>query len=96
MNKVGKTTLKLFLTSGVTLTVGEDEKLELLNQDVAQTIYGLSVEIDDCIAQKRPLIFNAVLEHPYKDEKGKDKKQKVKHFYHIPCDRISWFMIEEV
>lgn len=94
--KVENTTLKIFLTSGVTLTVGADEKLELLNQDVTQNIYGLSAEIDACIADKRPLIFNAVIKHPYKDEKGKDKNQEIKHFYHIPHERISWFMIEEV
>lgn len=94
--KITKTTLKIFLTSGVTLTVGDDEKLDILNTDVAPNIYGLSAEIDNCITEKRPLIFNAVIKHPYKDEKGKDKNQDIKHFYHIPHERISWFMIEEV
>ena len=94
-NKVKKSTLKLFLTSGVTLTVGEDEKITDVN-GVELNLYALCDLINKVLTDKATLKFNAVLKHPYKDEKGKDKNQEVKHFYNIPSDRISWFMIEEV
>lgn len=92
---IKKSTLKIFLTSGVTLTVGEDEEIKDMF-DVEMDLFMLSTLIDEVLKKKSTLEFVAKIKHPYKDEKGKEKNQDVKHYYHIPSDRISWYIIEEV
>lgn len=90
---VKKTTLKLFLTSGITLTVGEDEKITV-NHEECDLSY-LAEYIRECVLVKHMLEFTAVIDHTYVD--GEETKvQKVTHHYCIPVDKISWFMIEEV
>lgn len=93
--KIEKTTLKIFLTSGVTLTVGSDEKL-FDTEEMQMDLVSLSTLIDEALDKKSRLEFTAIIKHPYKDEKGKEKNQEVKHYYNIPSERISWYMIEEV
>lgn len=91
---VKKTTLKLFLTSGITLTVGSDEEI-YINGDGTYGLHDLADLVKICVETKAMLEFTAELKHEY-DELGEIKTQKVTHHYSIPSDRISWFMIEEV
>lgn len=93
--KIEKATLKLFLTSGITVTVGSDEQVMDMEQKELD-LYTLGGLIKSAIANKTNLEFVAKINHKYKDEKGKEKDQEVKHYYNVPSDRISWFMIEEV
>lgn len=92
--KIEKNTLKIFLTSGITVTVGDDE--HILVDDATLGLVSLGAEIENCIKTKSDLVFDAVIKHKYKDEKGKEKEQEIKHHYCIPSERISWYMIEEV
>lgn len=93
--KIEKTTLKLFLTSGVTLTVGSDEEVMNMKNE-SLDLFSLSNLIDEVLKEKSKLEFVAVIKHKYKNEKGKEDEQEIKHYYNIPSDRISWYMIEEV
>lgn len=93
--KVEKATLKLFLTSGITVTVGNDEKVMDMEHNELD-LYTLGSLIKQAIENKKNLEFVAEIKHPYKDEKGKMLEQEIKHYYNVPSDRISWFMIEEV
>lgn len=88
---IKETTLKIFLTSGITLTVSEKEKIHINGKDDL-TLHELIEVIKYAISNKMMLEFMVEIDHKY-DEK---KKQKVKHYYNIPYDKISWFMIEEV
>ena len=92
--KVEETSLKLFLTNGVTLTVKESEKITKHGEPV--DIIWLMDYIEDCLAEKKPVVFNVTINHKYLDEKEKEKSQEVKHRYIIPCEKISWYMLEEV
>ncbi len=93
--KLEKTSLKIFLTSGVTLTVSEDEKVMDMDEK-EMDLFALSELIEDALENKSTLEFVAVINHPYVDEEDKEQNQEVKHYYNIPSERISWFMIEEV
>lgn len=92
---IKKSTLKLFLTSGVTLTVGEDEVVtDVFGQQM--DLFTLCDFIDNTIKDKVNLKFMAEIDHNYKDDDGEIKSQKIKHYYNIPFEKVSWFMIEEV
>ncbi len=84
--EIKDSTLKIFLTSGVTLTKKfEDKIFDRNNKEIK--IEDLVVEIERCINKEDTLVFIAEMKH---------EEQTVKHYYHIPHDRISWFMLEEV
>ena len=88
--KIEQTSLKLFLTNGVTLTVKDDEKIMLANKEI--TLADLGELIESCMEDKEVLIFNVTMKHKYDDEKF----QEISHHYVIPSERISWYMIEEI
>lgn len=93
--KIENSSLKIFLTSGVTITVNDDE--EIKNIDGAEMDLGnLATLINDALEDKEALEFCAKIKHPYKNEEGKEEVQKVKHYYYIPYEKISWYIIEEV
>lgn len=74
--------LKIFLTSGLTITVKSDEKI--VAKDQVTNILGIC----DLIEKEKSLVkFSSVL----KDKEGK----KIVHHYFIPKERISWYLIEE-
>ena len=74
--------LKIFLTSGLTITVKSDEKI--VAKDEVTNILGIC----DLIEKEKSLVkFSSVLT----DKDGK----KIVHHYFIPKERISWYLIEE-
>lgn len=90
---VEKTTLKMFLTSGITLTVKEDEVI-LVNEE-EYSLEDLGNEIARCVENKENLEFDCKIKHEYQD--GEEvKEQEVLHHYYVPCDKISWYMIESI
>lgn len=93
---IKETSLKIFLTSGVTLTVKENETIQYAELEEKPSLHELGVKINDSIKNKENVVFNVIIPHKYTNEKGKEKTQEVKHYYNIPYDRISWFMLEEV
>ena len=80
-------TIKLFLTSGVTLTVREQDELYVYGNANA-TIHDLYDYIKTQMNCNEQVEFQAFM----KDKDGK----LFTHTYYLPHDRISWFMIEEV
>ena len=86
---IKNTSLKIFLSNVLTLTIKDGEKVMYKDKEVS--LKDVLVIISECIIKKEEIIFEVELKNEY------DKKtQKVKHYYHIPSDRISWYMIEEV
>lgn len=93
---VEKSSFKIFLTSGITLTINDGDKIDLQRDDLENNFEGLIDWIEYCINHKVCIDFKVDLTHIYKNEKDKEKTQKIKHHYKIPYDKISWYMIEEV
>lgn len=85
-SKIEETTFKLFLTSGITLTIKNSD--EIVDGDFDKLLKYINNQIE----AKEKIEFQVILKNKY-DE---DKIQEVKHSYHIPYERISWYMIEEV
>ena len=95
---VKETSLKIFLTSGITLTVKESEELKDTSGNNIDLCV-LSNMIDDCLKHKETLNFIAIIKHEYEVGcKGEEsiEEQYITHYYHVPYERISWYMIEEV
>lgn len=92
--KVEKTSLKLFLTNGVTLTVNDDEEIKVGESKV--DLDWLIDFIGNCIDEKETIVFNVKINHKYKDDNNKEYSQEIKHYYNIPYEKISWYMLEEV
>lgn len=93
--KVENSSLKIFLTNGVTLTVKDDEEIKNID-NMEMDLVELSTLIENALEDKEPLEFWAKIKHPYKNEKGKEEIQEVEHYYYVPYEKISWYMIEEV
>lgn len=94
---IENTTLKIFLTSGVTLTVSNREKIII--DKISATLDDLYDYIDTRLQEKHaPIEFQVEIDHTYMSEEKTPKKlhQEVKHYYNIPYDKVSWFLIEEV
>ena len=91
---IDKSTLKLFLTTGVTLTVSADEVVTDVYGQIMD-LFALYDFVNDAIRQKENIKFMAEIEHKYKEDE-EIKTQTIKHYYNIPCEKVSWFMIEEV
>lgn len=75
---------KIFLTSGITLTVSEKSDIII---DNFVDIHLLMEHIKNCMEKKQIIEFKVVI---------KEDLQVVRHKYAIPYDRISWYMIEEI
>lgn len=80
--------LKLFLTSGVTLTVNGDE--DIFIHDSEADVYELYEHVSQLMSED----FNEPVEFTVHLEDKEDNKYV--HHYNVPVNRISWFMIEEV
>lgn len=86
---------KIFLSNGITLTVKVNENIIINNigGNTFKDLYNyvkLKIQNNECVE------FGVEIEHEYKDEKGKVKKQNINHKYFIPSEKITWYMIEEV
>ena len=77
--KVEKTSLKLFLTNGVTLTVNDDEEIKVRENKV--DLDWLIDFIGNCIDKKQTIEFNVKINHKYNDDKNKEHIQEIKHYY---------------
>lgn len=87
--------LKIFLSNGVTLTVGGKERI-IINGEGGQTFKDLYDYLEMRIKDKDlPIKFEVVIDHTYNDGK-KERHQDITHKYFIPVDKVTWFMIEEV
>lgn len=82
--------LKIFLTSGITLTINREDKVEIDGK--IKTLEELFQDIELNYATKRNLKFNVEMEM-IDDNK---KKKTIYHRYFVPYERISWYIIEEV
>lgn len=87
--------LKIFLSNGITLTVGGNEQI-IINGEEEQTFQDLYDYIEMRMSNNLPVKFDVIIQHPYKDENDVELYQDVKHSYFIPNEKITWFMIEEV
>lgn len=87
---IEETTLTIFLTSGITIKVKENEKITVMGRDY--TLDLLYKKIGEIITKQLNLEFTQEIKHKY-DE---DKEQDVKHSYFIPYDKIAWYLKEEV
>lgn len=90
---VKESTLKIFLSNGITLTVKENETILIRGQEESfAELYDL---IASAISNKNNVEFAVEIDHEYEDENKKKKHQKINHSYFIPSEKITWFMIEE-
>lgn len=92
---IKNSSLKIFLSNGITLTVNANEKITF-DGIGGRTFEELEKYIAECIATNTIVNFMAEIDHTYKDEKNKEKHQNIIHKYFIPSEKITWFMIEEV
>ena len=99
MSRIENTTLNLYLTSGLSIKVFEDNDVFVdgnkVNLNELLTHIRVSYELGK-VVQFNVIIPNLVEDG--KDENGLTIKdvQMVTHEYNIPHDRLSWFMIERV
>ena len=93
--KVEQSSFKIFLTSGITLTVKSDELIQTIDGSEQLDLFSLNKLVEECIKNKKDIRFSIKMINTYDTEDGKEE-QNIYHYYHIPYDRISWFMIEEV
>lgn len=95
MDKIENSSVKLFLTSGITLTATDKETIMIPNDygyyyecDLDDFYEYLEFKLNSNLSVK----FNMNIENELKD----GEVQVVNHSYNIPYDRISWIMREQV
>lgn len=95
MDKIENSSVKLFLTSGITLTATDKDTITMPNDygydyecDLDEFYEHLEMKLDNKMSVK----FDMSIDNELKD----GEVQVITHSYNIPYDRISWVMREQV
>ena len=79
------------MSNGVTLTVGDDEDI-CISGESGKSLDELYTYLTNEMTSSNNIEFDVIINHVL-DE---DVVQKVRHKYFIPCEKVTWFMVEKV
>lgn len=96
MKRVETSSCKVYLTSGLTITIDAVNDAFVMGNKV--TLEELAEHINIEIAMKRIVQFTVIHQMlvDVDDESNDVELQTVTHNYNIPYDKISWVLVERV